>query len=225
MEEILMNEGFVVGDKENKITYEQIAKANKEIKLIDIKGKNYAVVSERINAFRKLFPNGTIETKIIDCENGVVLMRAEILNEDGKLLATGYAQEKESSSFINNTSYIENCETSAVGRALSMLGVIGGDSVASAEEVGNEIKQQESVKKVNKETGEVEEKKVLYATQEQVEKIKELLPVERIVKLLQAFKIERLEDLTIQDASKVIAKELKANDKALKKALDESTNE
>jgi len=187
----------------NKINYDQIEKVNKEIKLIDIKGKQYAVVSERIIAFRKIFPNGTIQTKIIDNNDGVVLMRAEVLNEDGKLLATGYASEKESSSFINKTSYIENCETSAVGRALSMMGIIGGDSVASAEEVGNAIKQQS----VNKETGEVKETK---ATPAQIAKIKELVTGDRYEAMLKAFKVKEVEDLTVKQASGIINKELKA---------------
>jgi hypothetical protein len=57
-------------------------------------------------------------------------------------LATGYAQEKESSSFINKTSYIENCETSAVGRALGFCGFGIDVSVASYEEVANAINNQ-----------------------------------------------------------------------------------
>ena len=62
------------------------------------------------------------------------------------LLGTGTAYEKENSTFINKTSYIENCETSAVGRALGMIGIGIDTSVASYEEVSNAIKQQEEQK-------------------------------------------------------------------------------
>lgn len=119
------------------ITFEQIANANEEIKTTDIKGKKYAEVNQRIKAFRMVFPNGAIETEIVSLENGVVTMRAIVKDEDGKMIATGFAYEKENSSFINKTSFIENCETSAVGRALGMCGFGIDTSIASYEEVAN----------------------------------------------------------------------------------------
>ena len=119
------------------ITFEQIANANEEIKTTDIKGKKYAEVNQRIKAFRMVFPNGAIETEIVSLENGVVTMRAIVKDEDGKIIATGFAYEKENSSFINKTSFIENCETSAVGRALGMCGFGIDTSIASYEEVAN----------------------------------------------------------------------------------------
>ena len=70
-------------------------------------------------------------------------MKASIHDEEGRLLGTGTAYEKEGSSNINKTSYIENCETSAVGRALAMCGLGIDLSVASFEEVQNAIEQQE----------------------------------------------------------------------------------
>lgn len=121
--------------------YEDLEKTNKTLKGIDVKGKNYIEVNQRIKAFRMLYPEGTIETEILFMDDGVITMKAKILN-DGKLLATGTAQEKESSSFINKTSFVENCETSAVGRALGMLGIGIDASIASAEEVLNAINNQ-----------------------------------------------------------------------------------
>ena len=116
---------------------------NKTLKTADVKGKPYVEVNKRVIAFRQLEPNGTITTDIVALENGIVTMKATVYAGDGKVLATGYAQEKESSSFINKTSYIENCETSAVGRALGFCGIGVDGSIASAEEVGNAIYQQE----------------------------------------------------------------------------------
>ena len=125
------------------MTYEELAKVNKQIKTTDIKGKAYAEVNERINAFRKLFPNGTISTEIISLEDGVCIIKATALNENGVILGTGHAYEKENSTFINKTSYIENAETSAVGRCLGMIGIGVETSVASYEEVANAVVQQE----------------------------------------------------------------------------------
>ena len=128
------------------MNYEQIERVNKAIKTTDIQGKDYAEVNQRIKAFRMLEPNGTIETEMMSNENGVCVFKATVKDEVGKILATGHAYEKEGSTFINKTSYIENCETSAVGRALGMLGIGIDTSVASYEEVANAIKQQESKK-------------------------------------------------------------------------------
>ena len=122
-------------------TYLDIAIVNESIIPVDIKGKSYSEVNQRIKAFRMLYPNGFIRTHIISNENGVVVMAAEV-GIDDKVLATGTAYEKEDSSFINKTSYIENCETSAVGRALGMLGIGIDVSVASYEEVANAINNQ-----------------------------------------------------------------------------------
>jgi hypothetical protein len=125
------------------VTFEQIKKANESIKTTDIKGKEYAEVNQRIKAFRMVYPNGSITTDIIALENGIVTIKAIIANEEGAIIATGYAQEKETSSYINKTSYIENCETSAVGRALGFCGFGIDTSVASADEVANAIHNQE----------------------------------------------------------------------------------
>ena len=105
------------------ISFTQITKANEAIKTTDINNKPYAEVNQRIKAFRMLYPTGTISTEIISNIDGVVIFKASVFDDEGKLLGTGTAYEKESSNFINKTSYIENCETSAVGRALAMCGI------------------------------------------------------------------------------------------------------
>lgn len=132
--------------------YLDIAIANEQIGTIGIERKDkngnvtvneYAEVNQRIKAFRMICPNGTIETELLSNENGVCVFKATIKNEEGTILGTGTAYEKEGSSFINKTSYIENCETSAVGRALGMCGFGIDVSVASYEEVANAIANQE----------------------------------------------------------------------------------
>ena len=74
-----------------------------ELKTIDIKGKEYVTVNERIKAFWSLYPNGRIATEIIGGDDGMVIMKASIYKDinDEKPSATGIAYERESSSFIN----------------------------------------------------------------------------------------------------------------------------
>ena len=133
------------------LTAEKLNAVNETLDKIPLKGKNYTMVIERVRAFRELVPDGCIKTTILKMENGVVTMQAEVFDETGKLLATGLAQEKETSSYVNKTSYIENCETSAVGRALGMLGIGVDSSMASAEELVNAITNQDDKPKKTKE--------------------------------------------------------------------------
>lgn len=133
-----------------EICFEDLKKANESIKTTDVKGKAYAEVNQRIKAFRMIFPTGQIITELISMENGICIFKAEVRDSEGNILGTGTAYEKEGSSFINKTSYIENCETSAVGRALGMAGFGIDVSVASYEEVANAIQQQESDIKIDK---------------------------------------------------------------------------
>ena len=128
------------------ITYEDLQKANALIQTTDVKGKEYAEVPQRVKAFRSLYPQGTISTEIISIENGMCVIQATV-SVDGIVLGVGTAYEKEGSSFINKTSFIENCETSAVGRALGFAGFGIDASIASYEEVMNAKKQQKTTTK------------------------------------------------------------------------------
>lgn len=123
------------------MTFEELQQANSLIKTVAIKGKNYAQVPERIKAFRSLFPTGTIETELLSNANGVCVFKATVRIGE-TILGVGHAYEKEDSSFINQTSFIENCETSAVGRALGMAGFGIDVSIASAEELATALMNQ-----------------------------------------------------------------------------------
>ena len=125
--------------------WQGLVKANAAIRTTNIKGKEYAEVNQRVKAFRTLYPEGFITTEILCREGGLCIIRATVGHyTDGKsvILATGTAYEKEGSSQINRTSYIENCETSAVGRALGMAGFGIDTSIASADEMNNALLQQ-----------------------------------------------------------------------------------
>lgn len=128
------------------ITFEDIRKANEGLGTVDVKGKDYVVVPQRVKAFRMLYPEGFILTDILSNDGGIVIMQAKAgyykENGDAVILGTGLAFEKQDSSYINKTSYIENCETSAIGRALGFLGLGIDAAICSAEELINAMNNQ-----------------------------------------------------------------------------------
>ena len=172
--------------------FEDIKKANETIITTDVKGKQYAEVNQRIKAFRMLYPEGTIETEIISIADGTCIMKATIKNGE-VVLGTGTAYEKENSTFINKTSYIENCETSCVGRALAMCGIGIDTSIASKEEVENAIQQQEEEKK------ELEERTKLMVDIKKLMVNKKILPNE----ISEHFE-KNSADMTIEELKQVI---------------------
>ena len=109
--------------------------------IVPIHGKQYKTVAYRVNEFRQLHPDYTVSTDLVEANDTLVVMKASISNEQGRLLATGFAEEVRAASKINRTSALENAETSAVGRALAALG-LAGTEYASADEVANAISQQ-----------------------------------------------------------------------------------
>ena len=130
--------------------YEDIERVNSEIKMIDMKGKNYAMVPERVTAFRKLYPEGFIKTEILSNDGTTILMQAkvgyQIPGGSEVVLGTGFAQEVKGRGMVNNTSHVENCETSAVGRALGFLGLgVEGGGICSAEELANAVTAQKQM--------------------------------------------------------------------------------
>ena len=102
--------------------------------------RNYETVPSRLRRFREANPAWTINTSIIHIDDECVRVRVEIgwLNEPTgqfMLIASAHAEEYRNASEINATSALENCETSALGRALAFVGFGSADSIASAEEV------------------------------------------------------------------------------------------
>ena len=184
------------------ITYEDIKKANDSIQPMilektnkrtgKVTKKEYAEVNQRIKAFRMVYPEGCINTQMLSNENGVCVFKADVGFWDDRghyvNLGDGHAYEKEDSSFINQTSYIENCETSAVGRALGMAGFGIDTSVASAEEVQNAMLNQAEREKIS----DVQ----LHALQLRCGK--EGMDVERLCEL---YKVKSLADLRIKQLS------------------------
>jgi hypothetical protein len=116
---------------------------------VNIHGKTYKTVALRVAEFRKEHPDWELETQIHSVDDAVVIMKAIVarpaIGAGGEIqmliVGTGYAEERRDSSQINKTSALENCETSAIGRALAACGY-GGTEYASANEVENAIHQQ-----------------------------------------------------------------------------------
>lgn len=176
--------------------YLKLNDINEKLKTTDIKGKDYIEVNERLKAFWQLCENGRINTEILSLENGVVVIKAFVYEnkEDTNPRATGIAYEKEGTTSINKTSYIENCETSAVGRALGNAGIGINTSVASAEEVQNAILQQEAEKAISK-------------TQE--EALRDIIKnndidTDYVVKLLAKYGYSKLAEIKIKDYMKIV---------------------
>jgi hypothetical protein len=127
--------------------------------VVNIKGKDYKTVALRVQEFREKFPAFSLISEIVKIDDEQCIIKAMVI-DGSRIVASGHAQEFRKSSQINGTSYVENCETSAFGRALACLG-IGGTEFASANEVLNAIHQQsnshinqieleEIIKKINK---------------------------------------------------------------------------
>ena len=113
------------------------------MKKIQIKGKDYIEVNERVKQFHIDYPNGSITTELIEMTDRFITKTTvipDVKNPDRKF--TGIAYEKEDSTFINKTSALEVCETSSCGRALGFLGLGIDTSIASYDEVANAVKQQ-----------------------------------------------------------------------------------
>lgn len=106
---------------------------------IKIHGKDYFPVNERLKVFRKDYKGFSLESTITHMAGDMCVVKAVIKNESERIVATGHAYEREGRGNINKTSYVENCETSAWGRALGNLGIGIDENVASADEVANAL--------------------------------------------------------------------------------------
>lgn len=128
----------------------------KELKGINIKGNEYILVKDRVLYFNENYPNGKIETELLsEINSEMVVMKATITPDvdNPTRIFTGYSQATWGDGYINKTAAMENCETSAVGRALGMMGIGVIDSIASADEIN---KAQTQPKYTPKKTSDVQ---------------------------------------------------------------------
>ena len=122
-----------------------------QTKGINFSGKKYTVVSNRVEIFRKAFGTDLgIKTEIILNDGKFVIVKATIEDKDGHIIGSGLAEEVRGSSNVNKTSAVENCETSAIGRALASLGLHGG-TYASLNEIDGVERKKEALEKLKPE--------------------------------------------------------------------------
>lgn len=109
-----------------------------EEKAIDIKGKQYVLVSDRVIYFNENYENGCIKTQLVSEPSAdMVVIKAQVVPNIStpERYFTGYSQATWGEGMVNKTAALENAETSAVGRALAMMGIGVIDSVASSDEI------------------------------------------------------------------------------------------
>lgn len=123
---------------------------NARLKRIEIKGKQYVQVNQRILGFWELCPIGSeLHGAIVTEKLGDDGKRCDFIARvyiNGELASTGHAFEYRDAGMVNKTSYVENAETSAIGRALGVLGIGATESLASAEEMQSALAHQENQK-------------------------------------------------------------------------------
>lgn len=116
------------------------------MRTVNIKGKEYITVNERLIHFRKeaAYKGWRIVEDLVSLDDKEGVFKATILDPEGNEMVSAHAQEYRDSSYINKTSFLENGFTSALGRALGYLGIGLDTSIASADEVGNAVNNQDS---------------------------------------------------------------------------------
>ena len=137
------------------------------MKTIQIKGKPYIPVNERLKHFRTSdqFKDWAIAEEITDINDSEILVKISIIDQEGRCRVNAHSHEYRDSSMINKTSFLENAMTSALGRALGYLGIGIDTSIATYEEVGNAVKKQDLFKRQKLTDAQV--KKTLEGTREQ----------------------------------------------------------
>ena len=114
------------------------------MKKIQIHGRDYVMVKDRIIFFNENFPNGSITTELVEMTDRFIVKTTVLPDvENLNRCFTGHAEEVVGSSQINKTSALENAETSSLGRALGCMGIGVEESFASADEVKNAKYQQD----------------------------------------------------------------------------------
>lgn len=144
------------------------------MKSVNIKGKEYITVNERLIYFRSQpqFKGWRISEELVSLDDKEGLFKVTIINPDGFEMAVAHAQEYRDSSYINKTSFVENGFTSALGRALGYLGIGINTAIASADEVQTAVKNQPEKQEDNRPwLSEDNKNAVLKSTKQEAERI------------------------------------------------------
>ena len=190
------------------ITWDAIEQANSGMNLIpferkdrdtgEIKVTMYAPVNERVKAFRKTMPTGRITTQILQNDEKIIVVQAFVYGTDGELLATGHAFERKDGSYISKTSWLEVCETSAVGRALGFCGYGVDAAISSADELTGAQMEQQRIKE-----DEIRKMPIGITRAETLKQELENKGVS-VEKILEKCRVAQLEDITEEQHREII---------------------
>ena len=205
-----------------------------------IRNKEYMEVKDRVMIFRKNNPNWAIITKIVEnCQQtGSVIFSATIEDENGRIRGTGHAHEfkDDKTSMVNKTSHLENCETSAIGRALASIGIGIESSYATYDEVMIALDKEERMERSDAHTT---EGKIRQSTENPLPEKKSSV---KVISPWMDFKLDKgkYEGLTLGEISKIPRKGSEGSgddyikwmagledmkDQNLRKALDQALKE
>ena len=159
------------------------------MKTIDIRGKAYITVNERLKEFRNNFKDYSLTSEIIELGSDYCTMKATITDDKGVVRATGFAREVIAKSPINKYAFVENCETSAMGRALGNFGIGIDNAICTADELLIKLSQEDNAPKI---------------TDEQFARLQNLGA--DMVNVARAFKVASVRDLTFEQAEVAIKK-------------------
>ena len=197
------------------MNFEKIQGLNAQLPYKNIKGKNYIQVNQRVLAFRQLYPNGRIQTEIVKLSaehptGATVIVKASVFDGDA-LISTGHAFENPGKNKnINQFSALENCETSAVGRALGFLGIGSTDSIASLEEIP-ESERDEPIEDPNNYAQQLagivpQPEQPARITPDRLATLEKLYKGASLQKLLDHFQLASLADMDDKTAQALLAK-------------------
>lgn len=145
--------------------------------------KDYVEVAERIRDFYETYPEGSIQTEMVRLEGDLVVFKAAVYRgPEAVHPTTGWAYEREGEGYVNKTSFIENCETSAIGRALANL------NFPTSRAVRNRVEQSTP------------------AAGEQLERIRSLAEADAVSDEIRTRVLQRVDDgLTARQAADAVA--------------------
>lgn len=196
---------------------------------VHIHGREYRTVAQRIGILSDLNPGDySLVSDLIFNEGDIVIVKSilTIHGKDGDRIYTGMAEEDRTKGQINKTSALENCETSAIGRALAAAG-LGGEEYASANEVENAIHQQEQTPPTSSSNSQPKNNK---SKQPDPDVIAAILKGERILKMTpphlinahsKYLKVERIEDAEAKNLQEYLdhLRKIKADQSAKTKTV------
>lgn len=174
------------------------------MKTINIHGKQYVEVKERIKHFREHYKDWALTSEVLELSENRCVIKSTVLNDKDRIMATGIAYEILGSSHINKTSFVENCETSANGRALANLGIMIETSIASADEV--KYAKAQDKPKIEKLTDAKLQHMIVAIGEGKIDTVKERLPNYKLTKKQQKT-IDNLISESIKEINETIEDE------------------